>query len=107
MPKGTINDEPYEVPEGYDIISNQAKRKGQLAVQLLSDLDRSPVGRHKGDAESQDPTGISQGNLLLPPGTHIGHGLSGAHRIVVPDDPNLSDADAWYVKVEPDEGEST
>jgi hypothetical protein len=101
MPKGTINGEPYEIPEGYEVVNKKALRSYQLAQQVLSDLDRSPAGRHKGDAESQDPTGYSQGNPLLPAGTHVGYALYGGHRIVVPE--RTANAEAWYVKTDSDE----
>ena len=100
MPRGTINGEPFECPEGYEVVSEKAKRRGQLALQLLSDLDRSAAGRHRGDAESEDPTGTSQGNPLLPPGTHIGYSLYGNRRIVVPDICDLADPEAWYEAVD-------
>jgi hypothetical protein len=61
---------------------------------LLGELDRSPNGRHEGDAESQDPTGISQGNPYLRPGTRIGTHISGK-AIVVPGWRDLTNADAW------------
>lgn len=100
MPKGTINGEPYEVPDGYDVVHESRKQRGDMAVQLLNDLDRSPHGRHKGDVESQDPSGVSQGNPLLPPGTHIGYSLYGNRRIVVPDIHDLANAEAWYEEPE-------
>ena len=49
----------------------------QWAGNLLADLDRNAHGRHAGDVDSGDPTGVSQGNPHLPPGTVIGYSLSG------------------------------
>jgi hypothetical protein len=94
MPKGTVNGEPYEVPDGYRIASEAELYRGHAALSLLSDLDRSSAGRHKGDAEFQDPSGYSQGNPLLVPGMHVGHTISG-QRIVVPENP--ADPAAWIV----------
>ena len=92
MREGKINGEPYSVPDGFSVVSERQLDRYQLAFGILADLDRSPAGRHKGDVEYQDATGISQGNPLLPPGTHIGH-TTGGHRIVVPEHP--ADVDAW------------
>lgn len=91
---GTINGVPFSVPEGYEVVSRAEWDRGRKALQLLSDLDRSQVGRHRGDVESQAPTGVSQGNPLLPPGTHIGYTIDGWRRIVVPE--NTADVDAWF-----------
>jgi hypothetical protein len=92
MAEGTINGKPYRLPDGYVPVPQEQLWRLQRAASLLSDLDRSPSGRHRGDAEYQNPSGFSQGNPLLPPGTHIGHTIGGL-RIVVPDRP--SDPDAW------------
>lgn len=61
---------------------------------LVSDLDRNSNGRHEGDADSGDPTGISQGNPSLPTGALIGHTLNGDW-IVVPPRGDRHDPDAW------------
>lgn len=90
---------PYLCPVGYAVTYDTHRERAQAAQTLLSDLDRSPSGRHRGDSEYQDPSGVSQGNPLLAPGTHIGYTMDGAH-IVVPDrieprGPDLGDAKLW------------
>lgn len=92
MPRGSINGVAYDVPDGYVVVSAAANRRACAAANLLSDLDRSAAGRHQGDAESQDPTGYSQGNPLLAPGTHVGFTMYG-QRIIVPETPG--DPAAW------------
>ena len=92
--EGTINGEPFSLPAGFVPARKGEIAQGKAALALLGELDRSAHGRHEGDAESQDPTGISQGNQLLPAGTHIGHHISG-RRIVVPPWRQLTDPDAW------------
>lgn len=98
---GTENEATVEHPPGYTLVPADRYRKLNDAMELLRDLDRSLAGRHRGDAESQDPTGVSRGNPLLPPGTHIGHDRGG-RRILVPDVRDLGDAKAW---IEGDEKE--
>lgn len=68
---------------------------GDLALRLLSDLDRCEHGRHSSDY-CWDCGHMSSGNLLLPPGTVIGHGIHGTHQIVVPDPAQRSSAANWY-----------
>lgn len=80
-------------PPGYTLVTNERYYRLNEAVTLLDDLDRSAAGRHRGDSEFQDPSGTSQGNPLLPPGTHIGHTIYG-RRIVVPEK-GLSVAKNW------------
>ena len=92
MPRGTISGQPFEVPDGWEAVQQDELRRLRAAANLLSDLDRSPAGRHKGDRESQDPSGVSQGNPLLPPGTHVGYDLGG-RRLIVPENP--ADPKAW------------
>jgi hypothetical protein len=67
---------------------------GQEARRLLSDLDRCEHGRHSTDGCGWCPGGMSTGNLLLPPGTVIGHGIGG-RPIVVPEADGLADPVAW------------
>ena len=61
---------------------------------LVSDLDRNANGRHEGDVDSGDPTGVSRGNPSLPTGALIGHGLAG-RPIVVPPRSRRGDPAAW------------
>lgn len=67
---------------------------GQEAVRLLSDLDRCEHGRHSTDGCGWCPGGMSTGNLLLPPGTVIGHALGG-RPITVPEPARLTDPAQW------------
>jgi len=95
MPRGSINGKPYAVPDGYEIISDTTYRWGNAARRLLSDLTRSPHGRHGGDAEFQTPGGVSQGNPFLKTGQRIGTSISGKP-ITVPEPARRADPDAWY-----------
>lgn len=54
------------------------KRDEGLAA-MVADLDRCVHGRHRGDVclGTRGCGGPSVGNLLLPPGTVIGHDISG------------------------------
>ena len=85
-----------EVPEGWELIPTDILRRLQNSALLLNDLDRSEVGRHKGDVENQDPSGVSQGNKFLTEGQRIGTTISGKP-IYYPyfDKADLSDADLW------------
>jgi len=105
--EGTINGEPYKVPDGYECVSQSRYREGQMALNLLRDLSRSEHGRCKGDAEFQSESGFSAGNPILPPGTHIGYSIDGAMRIVVPSTRHgLSSPKDWY-EARPVVGEET
>lgn len=94
MRTGTINGVPYSVPEGYEVIDCDYLKRLMAFTAIVSDLDRSAVGRHLGDAESQDPTGTSQGNPILPVGMHIGYTINGDHIVVPPRDVR-HDPSAW------------
>jgi len=61
---------------------------------LVSDLDRNRNGRHEGDVDSGEPTGVSQGNPSMPTGAWIGTTMSG-HQIVVPPRNLRHDPEAW------------
>lgn len=61
---------------------------------LVADLDRNDNGRHEGDVDSGDPSGVSQGNPFLPTGTLIGHTMDG-RAIVVPSRSRRHDPAAW------------
>lgn len=68
----------------------------QLFAELVLDLDRCMHGRHAADPCFGCPGG-NHGNPLIPPGTLIGSGLSGAERIVVPPNDQRYDPRAWRV----------
>ena len=93
--EGTVE---VKVPSGWTLVSTKRYERLQRAATLLSDLDRSDVGRHKGDVESQDPSGISQGTPHLSEGQRIGTTLSGAP-IYYPyfDRADLGDVDNWII----------
>jgi hypothetical protein len=97
---GGANGFTVELPEGWEIVTTAELRRGRAASQLLSDLDRNADGRHKGETSFGDPTGVSHGNPLLPPGSHVGYGLDGI-LIVVPEIRGSSPAD-WYQRPEKD-----
>jgi hypothetical protein len=82
----------WPVPEGVRMLHEAEFTRMQYLAGVVSDLDRSPHGCHRGKSESQDPTGVSQGNDLVPPGSAIGYSRSG-RPWVVPHNP--SDPDAW------------
>jgi hypothetical protein len=94
MPNGTVNGDPYTVPEGFEVVSTAAARRGRAAINLLNDLSRSPHGRHEGDVESQSPTGRSEGNPLLTTGQQIGYTING-RPLVVPEPSKRGDPEAW------------
>lgn len=73
-------------------MSQQALRENALA-RLLLDLHRCEHGRLEGD-HCLSCGGPSEGNRLLPPGTHIGHTLYG-DRIVVPAWEDHNDPEKW------------
>jgi len=60
---------------------------------ILLDLHRCEHGRLAGD-ECLSCGGPSAGNLILPPGTLIGHTLYG-DRIVVPSIQDHNDPESW------------
>jgi hypothetical protein len=68
---------------------------GMLAAVLL-DLDRCIHGRHDGDPCFDCEGGVSLGNRIIPPGTVLGHGLSGPEDLIVmPSRGKKHDLRAW------------
>ena len=62
---------------------------------LVLDLDRNEGGRHEGDADVGDPSGVSQGNFRgIRTGDVIGHSLGG-HPYRMPERGKRHDPDAW------------
>lgn len=61
---------------------------------MVTDLDRNEHGRHEGDADVGDPTGVSQGNPRLKTGDVLGYSLSGTP-YVVPERGQRHDPTAW------------
>lgn len=76
-------------------LEKQARRLSGFAM-IVADLDRSPNGRHEGDAETEDPTGVSQGNPHIREGQIFGYTLGG-DCYVMPPKGRRSDPDAWVV----------
>lgn len=62
--------------------------------QMVLDLDRNANGRHEGDPDVYDPTGISQGNPLVRTGEVLGYGLRG-DKYVMPERGRRHDPRAW------------
>ena len=64
-------------------------------AQLLGSFDRCEHGRHKRDNCWGCPDGQSTGNLIIPPGTVIGHGVRGVEIVVPQPDERLEDPNVW------------
>lgn len=71
--------------------------KAQKFQGILFDLDRNEHGRHEGDADGYDPSGISQGNPHLPSGSVIGYNISG-RAYVRPHWVDVLNPEAWIAK---------
>jgi hypothetical protein len=61
---------------------------------MIIDLDRNENGRHEGDADVGDPTGVSQGNPRLRTGDVLGYDLGG-RPYVMPARGRRHDPTAW------------
>jgi hypothetical protein len=92
--RGTINGEPYEVPDGWRVVSKQELHRAQAALRVLSDLSRSEHGRHEGDSEFQTEGGRSLGNSFLQTGQRIGTTMDG-RPITVPSPRERGNPEAW------------
>jgi hypothetical protein len=66
-------------------------RKFQI---MVMDLDRNEHGRHQGDIDTGDHTGVSRGNPNLMAGQVLGYSLGGGV-YVVPERDKRHDPDAW------------
>lgn len=86
----TINGEPQTWQQLYEREREQ-RRDGDRFRRLVADLSRCQHGRHRGDVCSACG-GSSVGNTLLPPGTVVGHDISG-RPYVVPED--RFEVDGW------------
>jgi hypothetical protein len=63
---------------------------------LMLDMDRNENGRHEGDLDVGDATGVSRGNPHLRPGAVIGYTIGGRQRpIIVPDREHRHRPEAW------------
>lgn len=72
---------------------------GRRWRRLLMDLDRNEHGRHEGDADVGDPSGVSQGNPHLRPGEVIGYTIGGDRApIVMPARADRHRPEAWLAR---------
>ena len=83
----------YEAQVTSAVLRSPDAVRNRALARLLLDLHRCEHGRTKGDP-CFGCNGASTGNLLLPPGTVIGHTVHG-HRITVPTWENHNEAKAW------------
>lgn len=93
----------YWQPQTWQQIA--AERAGRIAElerwrTMVADLDRNEHGRHEGDADVGDPTGVSQGNPLLPAGTVLGYSLGGSWQYVMPERGQRHRIEAWRRQAE-------
>jgi hypothetical protein len=61
---------------------------------MIIDLDRNENGRHEGDADVGDPTGVSQGNPRLRTCVVLGYDMGG-RPYVMPARGRRHDPTAW------------
>jgi hypothetical protein len=61
---------------------------------MVRDLDRNENGRHEGDADVGDPSGVSRGNPRLRTGGVLGYTIGG-RPYVMPERGRRHDPDAW------------
>lgn len=81
-----------------ECLEHEQARSSQLNAWagIVHDLDRSPNGRHEGDVESQDPTGVSQGNPFIREGDVFGFDIAG-RPYRMPPRAERSKIEAWRV----------
>jgi hypothetical protein len=89
--------EGHSTPLTWQQVAEQ--QAGELAhlrrfVTLINDLDRNENGRHEGDTDVGDPTGISHGNPHLHTGDVLGWNISG-QPYVMPPRGRRHDPTAW------------
>jgi hypothetical protein len=73
--------------------------RGRAFTAMVADLDRNQNGRHERDVDAGDPTGVSQGNPLLPTGTVVGYDIRGdEYRMPAPG--RRHDPAAWKVRAQ-------
>lgn len=61
---------------------------------MVADLDRNEHGRHEGDVDAGDPTGVSHGNPRLQTGDVLGYDIGG-RSYVMPERGRRGDPIAW------------
>lgn len=76
-------------------------RRLQGFATIVADLSRNRSGRHEGDSDFNDPTGISQGNPHLAVGQVFGYGIHGYTAYARPARHEEGDPGAWQIKPEP------
>jgi hypothetical protein len=71
-------------------------RRLSVFARMVNDLDRNEHGRHEGDVDGGDPTGVSQGNPRLHTGDVLGYSIAGDQRpYVMPERGQRHDPQAW------------
>jgi hypothetical protein len=74
-------------------------RRLQGFARMIRDLSRNEYGRHEGDADFNDPTGISQGNPHIGVGEVFGYSIGGHRRAYARPIRELEgDPEAWIVE---------
>lgn len=81
-------------PERVEHMNAEIQRLSEFAT-LVCDLDRNANGRHEGDTDGGDPSGVSRGNPHVREGQVIGYSLSG-QPIAMPPRQHRHKAEAWY-----------
>lgn len=85
-------DDPYDTP----VTLTQKEYEDLLDFQrMVLDLTRNEHGRHEGDADVGDVTGVSRGNPFLKEGDIIGFSIGGRWKYVVPARGKRHDVEAW------------
>lgn len=92
-----INGEPQTWKQLYER-EHEKRLKLEAYRIMLADLGRNQNGRHEGDGDVYDATGISHGNPHLKTGDVIGYTLGGSWMYVVPYPHLRGDVEAWRVK---------
>lgn len=75
---------------------SQRMARAEALARILSDLDRCEHGRHRADPCFDCPGGWSAGNAAFPPpGSVIGHDLTGGRYVVPAEGRSFGDPQAW------------
>lgn len=65
-------------------LERNARLEAERWRSIVADLHRNPTGRHEGDVDGNDPTGVSQGNPRFAAGDIVGWNISGRPYIYPP-----------------------
>jgi len=67
-------------------------------AQIVNDMSRNEFGRHEGDYDTNDPTGVSRGNPHHRVGDVFGYSIGGRRRAYArPERAREGDPDAWII----------